>query len=74
MSYVKKFEKFMVNPNSSAFNFSKKIGLVIGRGIRYLILGGVVVFIGGKLGGSKPSQPVPNPPVTNPPGPTPPSP
>ena len=58
----------MVDQNSLAFNFSEKIGLVIGKGIRYIIIGGVVVFIGGKLGGSKPSQPVPNPP-----GPTPPS-
>lgn len=59
----------MVDPNSPAFNFSEKIGLVIGKGIRYIIICGVVVFMGGKLGGSKPSQPVPNPP-----GPTPPSP
>ena len=59
----------MVNTNSPAFNFSEKIGLVIGKGIRYIIIGGIVVFMGGKLGGSKPSQPVPNPP-----GPTPPAP
>lgn len=59
----------MVNSNSPVFNFSEKIGLVIGKGVRYIIIGGVIVFMGGKLGGSKPSQPVPNPP-----GPTPPSP
>ena len=59
----------MVDPNSPAFNFSEKIGLVIGKVIRYILIGGVVVFMGGKLGGSKSSQPVPNPP-----GPTPPSP
>lgn len=59
----------MVNTNLPAFNFSEKIGLVIGKGIRYIIIGGIVVFMGGKLGGSNPSQPVPNPP-----GPTPPAP
>ena len=53
----------MVNTNSPAFNFSEKIGLVIGKGIRYIIIGGIVVFMGGKLGGSKPSQPVPTPPA-----------
>jgi hypothetical protein len=42
----------MVNSNSSAFKFSEKVGLVIGKGIRYIMLGGIAVFIGGKLGGS----------------------
>ena len=56
----------MVDPNSPAFNLSEKIGLVIGRVIRYIIIGGVVVFMGGKLRGSKP--------VPNRPGPTPHSP
>lgn len=58
----------MVNQNSPVYNFSEKIGLVIGKGIRYIIVGGVVAFLGGKLGSSTPSQP-----VQNPPGPTPPS-
>ena len=56
----------MVNPDSSAFKFSEKIGLIIGKGIRYLLVGGVIVFLGGKLGGSKPSQPAPNPPAPPP--------
>jgi len=56
----------MVNPNSPTFKFSEKIGLIIGKGIRCLLVGGVVVFLGGKLGGSKPSQPAPNPPAPSP--------
>lgn len=59
----------MVNSDSTAFKFAEKIGVVIGKGIRYIIICGVVVLIGGKLGDSTPSEPVPNPP-----GPTPPSP
>jgi len=56
----------MVNPNSSSFKISEKIGLIIGKGIRYILLGGVIIFLGGKLGGSKPSQPAPNPPAPSP--------
>jgi len=52
----------MVNKDSPTFKFSEKIGLMMGKGIRYILVGGVLVFLGGKLGGSKPSQPVPNPP------------
>ena len=55
----------MVNPDSPSFKFSEKIGLLIGKGIRYIIVAGAVVFIGGKLGDSKP---IPNsPPPTTPP-------
>ena len=57
----------MVDPTSSAFNRSDKIGFIIGKGIRYIIMGGIAVLIGGKLSGSKPSPTVPNPP--NPPAP-----
>ena len=64
----------MVDPNSPAFNFSEKVGLLIGKGIRYTIIGGVVAFMGGKLAGPKPSHPGPNPPVPNPPVPNPPVP
>lgn len=55
----------MVNPNSTAFKFSEKVGLLIGKGIRYIIVGGVIIFLGGKFGGSNPStsQPAPNPPA-----------
>jgi len=33
------------DPNSPAFNFGRKIGWVIGTGIRYIIICGVVVFL-----------------------------
>lgn len=56
----------MVNPDSPTFKISEKIGVIIGKGIRYILVGGVFIFIGGKLGGSKPSQPVPNPPAPSP--------
>ena len=52
----------MVNPDLPIFKFSEKIGLIIGKTIRYIIVGGVVVFLGEKIKGSKPSQPVSNPP------------
>jgi hypothetical protein len=58
----------MVNPDSATFKFSEKIGLILGKVIRYIIVGGIVVFLGGIINGSKPSQPVPNPPApTSPP-------
>lgn len=50
----------MVNSNSPTFKFSEKIGLIFVKGIRYMIMGGVVVFINGRLVGSQPFQPVPN--------------
>jgi hypothetical protein len=59
----------MVNPDSPTFKLSEKIGLIVGKVIRYVIVGGVIVFLGGKLGGSKPSQPVPNPPPGSGPAP-----
>ena len=59
----------MPDSSSPAFTLSEKVGLIIGKGLRYIIISGVVIFMGGKLGGSKPSQSVPNPS-----GPTPPSP
>jgi hypothetical protein len=57
----------MVDSNSPIFNYSEKIGLIVGKGIRYIVVSGIVLFIGGKLGGSKPSQPVTNPPPPAPP-------
>jgi hypothetical protein len=53
----------MVNGHSIAYRFYEKAGLVIGKGLRYIILGGIAVFIGGKLAGSTPSQPAPAPPA-----------
>jgi hypothetical protein len=52
----------MINTNSTAYKLSEKVGLVIGKGIRYIVIGGIAVFIGVKLGGSTPSQPPPPPP------------
>jgi hypothetical protein len=51
----------MVNPDSPTFKISEKIGLIIGKGIRYILMGGVIIFIGGKLGSSKPNPPAPSP-------------
>jgi hypothetical protein len=59
----------MVNPDSPSFKFSEKLGLIIGKGIRYIIVGGIIVFIGGKINGSKPPQSVPNPQTPTPPTP-----
>ena len=53
----------MVNKNLPTFKISEKIGLILGKGIRYIIIGGVVVFLVGKLGGSQSS---PNPPAPSP--------
>ena len=58
----------MVNSNSSAFQFSEKIGVIIGKGIRYMVIGGAIIFLGRNFGSSRPSQPAPNP---NPPAPSP---
>jgi hypothetical protein len=59
--------KIMVDSNSPVFNYSEKIGLIIGKVIRYIVVSEVIIFIGRKLGGSKTSQPVTNPPPTAPP-------
>lgn len=57
----------MVNPDSPTFQFFEKTGLIVGKVIRFVIVGSIIAFLGGKLSGSRPSQPTPNPP-----GPTPP--
>jgi hypothetical protein len=46
----------MVNPNSPVYKFSERVGLTIGKMIRYIVIDGIIVFIGGELGGSTPSQ------------------
>ena len=48
----------MINSNSPAYKFSEKVG----KGIRYIVIGVIVVFIGGKLGGSTPPLAPPAPP------------
>jgi sulfite exporter TauE/SafE len=53
----------MVNTNSTSYKFSEKIGLAIGKMIRYIVIGGIVFLIGGKLGDSTPSQKPPAPPA-----------
>lgn len=50
----------MVNPNSPTFKLSEKLGLILGKGIRYMFVGGIVVFLGNKLSRS---NSVPNPPA-----------
>lgn len=53
----------MVNTDSLTYITSEKVGFFIGKVIRYFIIGGVVIFIGGKLGRSTPSQPPSAPPA-----------
>jgi hypothetical protein len=45
----------MVNSTSPVYRFSFKVGLVIGNTIRFMLIGGIAVFVDGKLGGSKPA-------------------
>jgi len=52
----------MVDTNSPAFNFYEKVGVVIRKGIRFILFGVIVTFMAEKFGGSTPSQPVPTPP------------
>jgi hypothetical protein len=56
----------MVNSSSPAYKFSEKVGLVIEKCIRLIVIGGIAIFIGGKLGGSTPSQSTPAPPAPSP--------
>ena len=49
----------MVDTNSPAFTYSRKVGIVIEKGIRYVLVGFIVAFISGKIAGSKSPQPVP---------------
>lgn len=50
----------MVNPNSPTFKLSEKLGLILGKGIRYMFVGGIIVLLSNKLSRS---NSVPNPPV-----------
>jgi hypothetical protein len=52
----------MVNPSSKTFKISEKIGLIIGKGIRYILVGAIIMFLGEKFKISKKSSPVPEPP------------
>jgi hypothetical protein len=54
----------MVNSKSATFQFSEKVGVLIGTTFRYILMGGVIVFLGRKLNGCIPT-PVPNPPGIN---------
>jgi len=51
----------MVNPDSPAFKLSEKIGFLLGKEIRSLRMGGIVLFIGCRVGDSKPFPPPPLP-------------
>jgi hypothetical protein len=57
----------MVDSNSPLYHYAEKAGFMIGRVIRYTMLTGVVIFIGGKFAGFKTSYPVRNLPPTAPP-------
>ena len=50
----------MVNSHSPAFKFSEKLGFIIGKGIRYMIVGGVIVLLSNRLSRS---NSIPNPPA-----------
>jgi hypothetical protein len=52
----------MVNPESVAFRFSEKVGFIIGKGIRYIIMGSVVFFLKGKFIGPTNTPPYQAPP------------
>ena len=56
----------MVNPDSPSFRISEKIGIIIGKGIRYVIVGGIVFILTGKIRGSKAPSSVPSPPAPPP--------
>jgi hypothetical protein len=56
----------MVNPDSPIFKFSEKIGLFVGKGIRYIVVWGFIVFIGSFFGSSNPSPEGPKPPAPQP--------
>ena len=45
----------MVNSDSPIYGFSEKVGLVIGKGIIYIVVAGIAIFIGGKFGASTPA-------------------
>ena len=44
----------MINSNSLIFRYSEKAGLIFGKVVKYMVVSGIVIFIGGKLGGSQP--------------------
>ena len=48
----------MVKPDLAVFKLSEKVGSVVGKAIRYTIVCGIIIFMGGKLGGYKPSHPL----------------
>jgi hypothetical protein len=56
----------MVNPGSSTFKFFEKIGLLIGKGIRIVVVGGAIIALGGKLKGTSSPTPPPPPPPPSP--------
>lgn len=59
----------MVNPDSPAFKFSEKIGLFIGKTIRYALIGSGIILLGGLLKNIRPSHShtTPNNPPSTPP-------
>jgi hypothetical protein len=47
----------MVNPESPTFRFSEKVGYIVGKIIKIVVVASVLSFVGGKLTGSRPVQP-----------------
>ncbi len=56
MSNILKILIFMVNTNSPTFKVAEKVGLVIGKAIRYALIGSGVVLLGGLLKNIRPSH------------------
>lgn len=49
---------FMINPHPTAFTYSEKIDLFMGKRFRDVLMDGIITFfVAGKLGGSRLSQP-----------------
>jgi len=57
----------MVNPDSSTFQSGERIGLLIGKALRYALLGSAVYVLGGLIKNIKPSHSAPNKPPSTPP-------
>lgn len=65
--------KIMVNPDSTLFKISYTVSKFISKGVKYVVISGVIYFLTGKLVGSPTPTPGPNGPSPAPaPAPPPP--
>jgi hypothetical protein len=53
----------MANARSPLFLISEKVGFLVGKCLRVVVVGGIFYFISRMLTGSTSSQPVPGPPA-----------